>query len=192
MKSVHGAVAEAADQVLFYENGVWQTLWLSGQSGSKKWVAAGDTSLTSQDGKIIPPGIGLMVKTTGSAKAVTLTGHVRVTPWLMPLEAGQNLLALPWPVDGTPRSLGLTVEQGFAATTSTLTADQLQLWKADTTPGAAVYDAYWYLKKGTTALWTAKGSASLIDVTATLPLPAHRAFFLKAQPATAAKGWRVP
>ncbi len=186
------AVAEAADQVLFYENGAWHAHWLSARSGVRQWVSADDAAHLSQNAKIIPPGTGLMVKAASQPKSVTLAGHVRVSPWRKSLNEGQNLLALPWPVDATPLRLGLTADQGFTASTTMTSADQLQLWKGDTVPGATSYDSYWLLKRSPTSYWTAKGSASLLNVSATLPLPAHRAFFLKVQPATAAHGWVFP
>lgn len=181
------AVASAADQVMFLENGVWQTHWLN---GGGQWVSS--VGAASPNGRIIPPGTGLMVKTTGPAKAVTLTGHVRTTPWRRTLNPGQNLLALPWPVDATPATLGLTAENGFTASTSVAAADVLQLWKADSQPGSGSYDAYWLLQRAPSPYWTAKGSAAVLNVSATLPLPAHRAIFFKAQPATAANGWIWP
>jgi len=181
------AIASAADQVLFLENGVWQKHWLN---GSRQWISSVEGA--SQNGRIIPPGIGLMVKTTGPAKATTLTGHVRTTPWRRSLNPGQNLLALPWPVDATPATLGLTAENGFTASTSVVAADVLQLWKADNEPGAATYDAYWLIQRSPATHWTAKGSAALMDVSTTLTLPANRSFFLKAQPLTAESGWFLP
>jgi hypothetical protein len=180
-----GAVPAAADQVLFYENGGWHTHWLN---GSRQWVSANDTTLASQNAKIIPPGIGLMVKTAGNAKAATLTGHVRMNPWRRPLSKGQNFLALPWPVDATPQSLGLTADGGFTAATSTPQADELHISKADAAAGTITDDAFWLIKRAPTPYWTAKNSSSLQNVSTTLRLPAHRAFFLKAQPATAVKG----
>ncbi|MBE2283655.1 MAG: DUF1929 domain-containing protein [Prosthecobacter sp.] len=184
-----GATTAAADQVLFHENGTWTTCWLN---GSRQWVSAADPAGTSQNAKIIAPGTGLMVKTGALAKSVTHTGHVRTTPWRASLLTGQNLLASPWPVDGTPQTLGLTAGNGLTASTSMATADQIQLWKGDATPGAATYDGWWLLKRGSTLIWTAKGSASLKDVSATLPLRSGWAFFLKAQPATADHGWILP
>lgn len=177
----------AADQVLFFQNGVWQKHW---RDGSGQWISS--VGAASTNGRIIPPGTGLMVKTTGPAKASTLTGHVRTTSWRRSLNPGQNLLALPWPVDATPATLGLTAENGFTASSSMTAADVLQLWKADSQPGAATYDAYWLIQRSPDSFWTSKGSAALLDASATLPLPAHRAFFLKAQPATAANGWFLP
>jgi len=146
----------------------------------------------SPHGRIIPPGTGLMVKTTGPARAATLTGHVRTTSWRRSLNPGQNLLALPRPVDATPVTLGLTAENGFTASASVAAADVLQIWKADNEPGAATYDAYWLIQRSPAPHWTSKGSAALLDASDTLLLPAHRAIFLKAQPATAGNGWYLP
>jgi YVTN family beta-propeller protein len=183
------AVMKAADQVLFYENGTWHVHWLN---GSRQWVSANNTTQASQNAKIIPPGTGLMVKTAGNAKSATLTGQVRMNPWRRLLSKGQNFLALPWPVDATPQSLGLTAEGGFTAATSTAQADELHISKADAAAGTITYDAFWLIKRAPTPYWTAKNSSSLLNVSQTLKLPAHRAFFLKAQPATAVKGWRLP
>jgi regulation of enolase protein 1 (concanavalin A-like superfamily) len=187
-----GAVAEAADQVLFYESGAWHPHWLSARSGLRQWVSLNDAAQFSQNAKIIPPGVGLMVKAATQPKSFTLTGHVRMSSWRKALNEGQNLLAMPWPLDATPQQLGLTSESGFTASTSMTSADQLQFWQGDRVPGATTYDTLWLLKRAPRAYWTAKGSASLTNVSATLLLPAHRAFFLKVQPPTATCGWVLP
>lgn len=184
-----GAITAAADQVLFYENGSWNTCWLN---GARQWVSTTGAAGAVLDAKIIAPGTGVMVKTGSQSKAVTLTGHVRINPWRAALTSGQNLLALPTPVDGTPHRLGLTAENGLTASTSISAADQIQIWTGDTTPGATSYASWWLLNRSGTAIWTARGSASIQDVSNTLLLPAHQAFFLKAQPATATTGWILP
>ena len=94
--------------------------------------------------------------------------------------------------NGSPATLGLTAENGFTASTSVAAADVLQLWRADTQPGATSYNAFWLIQRSPAPYWTARESVALSGVSATLPLPAHRAFFLKAQPATAANGWFLP
>jgi hypothetical protein len=71
-------------------------------------------------------------------------------------------------------------------------ADELHISKADAAAVTTTYDAFWLIKRAPTPYWTAKNSSSLQNVSNTLRLPAHRAFFLKAQPATAAKGWLLP
>jgi hypothetical protein len=108
------------------------------------------------------------------------------------LSKGQNFLALPWPVDANPQSLALTAECGFTAATSTAQADELHISKADAAAGTITYDAFWLVKRAPTSFWTAKNSSSLQNVSQTLNLPSHRAFFLKAQPATAENGWLLP
>ncbi len=184
-----GATTAAADQVLFYENGAWTTCWLN---GARQWVTSTGTAATLLNAKIIAPGCGVMVKTGTLPKAVTLTGQVRLNPWRTALTPGLNLLALPTPVDATPHSLGLTAENGLTASTSISAADQIQIWTGDTIAGATNYASWWLLNRHGTAIWTARGSATIQDVSNTLPLPAHRAFFLKAQATTAASGWTLP
>jgi len=187
-----GGSAAAADQLLFHSGGAWQTHWLLQSAVQHQWVLGDDATLASQDAKIIAPGSGVMVKILSRPQTFTLTGHVRTTPFVRPLSTGHNLLALPWPVDATPNRLLFTAANGFTAGTSTVASDQIQLWAADTVAGATNYTIYWLLKAGVGSRWTPQGNAALPDVSATLPLPAHRAFFLKAQPATAATGCRLP
>jgi hypothetical protein len=115
-----------------------------------------------------------------------------MNPWRRLLSKGQNFLALPWPVDATPQSLGLTAEGGFMAATSAALADEIHISKADAAAGTTTYDAFWLVKRAPTSFWTAKNSSSLQNVSQTLNLPAHRAFFLKAQPATAENDWLLP
>ena len=129
-----------------------------------------------------------MVKILNAPKAYTLTGHVRTHPFVKSLPVGHNLLALPWPLNGSPATLGLDVEGGLTGGPTSDSADQLQLWKADSVPGLTSYDGYWlspdsgWLPRSSTVAPSPGGPA----------LPAHRAFFLKVQPATSAQGWLLP
>ena len=135
--------------------------------------------------------VGVMVKVLNRAKSITLTGYVRTNPFRRKLGIGHNFLALPRPVDATPNQLGFTQANGFTATTSVTTADQLQLWTADTTPRATTYTIYWLRNAGTSTFWVPQTGSVTKNVSDTLKLPAHHAFFLKAQTATAKSGWFI-
>ncbi|MEQ1750566.1 MAG: hypothetical protein ABL974_14160, partial [Prosthecobacter sp.] len=184
-----GTLSTAADQVLFHNGKAWDTYWLNKTATRHIWVKSGDTKFTPRDSEIIAPGTGVMVKVLKSAKSITLTGYVRMNSFRRKLGIGSNFLALPRPLDATPNLLGFKATNGFTATTSVTTADQLQLWTADTTPRATTYTIYWLRNAGTSSFWVPQAGPVTQNVSDTLKLPAHRAFFLKAQTATAKRGW---
>lgn len=186
-----GTASTTADQVLFHNGKAWETYWLNKTATRHIWVKSGDTKFTPRDAEIIAPGTGVMVKVLNRAKSITLTGYVRMNPFRRKLGIGHNFLALPRPVDATPNQLGFTQANGFTATTSVTTADQLQLWTADTTPRATTYTIYWLRNAGTSTFWVPQTGSVTKNVSDTLKLPAHRAFFLKAQAATAKSGWFI-
>ena len=72
--------------------------------------------------------------------------------------------------------------------TRSSTADQLQVWAADSTPGATNYLVHWLHSAG----WVQQWDASNTPVNDTLVLPGHRAFFLKTQASPNGKVWSVP
>jgi len=117
-----------------------------------------------------------MIKINTTPVAFTLTGHVRTHPYRRLLLPGSNFLASPWPLDGTSAGWLLTAADGLTASTSPATSDQLQLWNG------TGYSGYWHFGLSTTTRWTAIGDNTLTDLAPTLPLPAHTAFFLRAQP----------
>jgi YVTN family beta-propeller protein len=181
----------AADQVLFHNGKTWDTYWLYQTATRLDWVKSGDTKLTARNLEVIAPGTGIMVKGLNRAKSITLVGHVRTTPFRRKLGPGHNFLALPRPVDATPTQLAFTKAAGFTATTSAATADQLQLWAGDTTPRATTYTVYWLRNADTTPYWVPQVGSLSKNVSDTLKLPAHRAFFLKAQAASTKNGWFI-
>jgi hypothetical protein len=178
-----GTSAAQADQILFHTPQGWQTHWRLESGSLNRWVRAGDSTLQDTSSTIIPPGSGLMVKVKGPAVSWYQIGHVRTSPFRRPLLPGNNLIAAPWPLDGSPNGWLLTPANGFSATSSPATSDQLQLWNG------TGYDSYWLLRLGMNARWTPQASSSLEDVGSTLPLPANSAFFFKAQPGTTS--WNI-
>jgi mono/diheme cytochrome c family protein len=180
-----------ADQVLFYAGNGWAPHGLLKNGTVQKWVAVGDTTLASADDKIILPGTGVMVQMVSAARTYVLTGHVRTNVFVRLLKSGHNLLAMPWPLNGTPASLGLTQANGFSCGATASAADQIQLWTGDATPGSNKYSVYWLHAGGGSiaSCWTPSASATVQSVDESLLLPAGRAFFFKAQAATANQGW---
>ena len=181
-----GNQSAQADQILLHTAEGWDThwlLWLS--STTRRWVRSGDASLTPSGRTRIAPGSGFLLVRRTTSPPWILTGHVRTTAFRRPLREGHNLLANPWPLNGTPNGWLLTPENGFTAATSPALADQIQLWNG------TGYDGYWLMRDGTRHRWTRQGSAALLDEGASLPLPATGAFFLKARPETATQGWNL-
>lgn len=183
--------SQQADQVLFFDKTEWQTHWLELSAKRHEWRPVGDTVGASSDLKIIPPGTGVMVKIAAQAVNYTLTGHVRTSSFVRPLDQTHNLLALPWPVDSTPQQLHYLATEGFTAGTTQSAADQLQIWAGDQTPGASNYTIYWLRQNGTTGAWVPKDDSSLADVSGTLMIPAQRCFFLKIQPRSGESVWKM-
>ncbi len=178
--------AALADQVLFYTAAQgWDTHWLLKAGSLNRWVRAGDATLTNTSATIIPPGSGVMIKVNGPATSWFLTGHVRTNPFRRKLSEGYNLLALPWPVDGTPNGWLLTPANGLTASTNPILADHLQFWNGNG------YNGLWLLRHGSGHRWAGLGDATLRDHGNTMLLPAAGAFFLKALPDTAAHGWNL-
>lgn len=177
-----------ADQVLFYSGTVWDTCWLLKDGSRHQWTLTTDASLSPQDGRIIPPGTGVMVKIAGVAASSTLTGHVRTTPFLQRLAGGHHFLALPRPLNATPNQWHLNAGAGLTVSTRSSTADQLQTWAGDITPWMDRYTVYWLSAAG----WVLQGDASNKSVSDTLMLPGHRAFFLKVQQTEQGRLWSVP
>lgn len=174
-----------ADQVLLHTAQGWDTHWLLWSGTTKIWVRAGDATLKPSGDTIVPPGSGFLMVRRTTRPPWILTGHVRTTPFRRPLRPGNNLLATPWPLNGTPNGWLLTPANGFTAATAPALSDQIQLWNG------TGYDGYWLLRDGTSHRWTSQASASLQDVGSSLPLPAGSAFFLKARPETASNGWNL-
>jgi YVTN family beta-propeller protein len=177
-KLTGGTSAATSDQVLLHTPTGWQTHWLLQTPNITRWVLTGDTTLQDKAATVIPPGSGLMIKINTTPVAFTLTGHVRTHPYRRLLLPGSNFLASPWPLDGTPAGWLLTAANGLTASTSPATSDQIQLWNG------TGYTGYWHFGLGTTTRWTTIGDNTLTDLAPTLPLPAHSAFFLRAQPTT--------
>ena len=176
-----------SDQVLFHNGSTWETCWLMKNSARHQWVKSSGSKLFSQDQRIIPPGTGVMVKLAARPVTMTQVGHVRTTPFLMKLSAGHNFLAPPRPLDATPATLNLTAAGGFNATSSPATADQLQLWAADSKLQSSTYTTYWLGGNG----WLSLSAITANPVTDSLILSSRRAFFLKVSGPAAERIWGV-
>ena len=169
----------SADQVQFMTSPGFKTYWLLQAGTYHQWIAAGDGTLASADSLIIPPGTGVMLKSSGTAARMLLvTGQVRTTPFVRLVTQGTSLFANPWPLAASPNGLKMTSTAIFTATTSPFTADALQLWQGDSRSGASGYDGFWFFRSpGPSALWVSTRDATLRSQNDQQLLKAARAAF---------------
>ena len=129
----------AADQVQFYQNdgvtGRFELYYLlDARPGNPihQWRAflpgGGD-----QDGRVIAPGDGVLMKRSSDAANVRilLQGQVRANGFFRSLQSGVNLVSSPFPLPLTPRQNGFNDPAAdFVASTNLNAADQFQLFQS--------------------------------------------------------------
>lgn len=157
-----------ADYVLIFENGNWVTYYLLDVSGTPIWVNA-KTGTTDRGGEVLDPGAGMFVHRQVSPLFQTQSGSVREAKFARPLALGYTFIPNPWPVAASIADRALVNTSTASATafngaTTMGLADQVMLWRADTTAGQFSYDARFYLKAGARNYYTQAGSSSLINI----------------------------
>ena len=155
------------DYVLIFENGSWETYYLLDVSGTPTWVNT-DTGTADRGDHILDPGAGMFVHRHVSTLTQTQAGSVREAKFARPLVNGYSFIPNPWPVAASVSDRALVNPSAASATpfngaASMGLADQVMLWRADTTPGQFSYDARFYLKSGALNYYTQAGSSSLIN-----------------------------
>lgn len=153
------ASSSAADQILFYRNGSFETYYLlrNGTGTVEQWVKVGGGS-TNCDNTVIYPGTGVIVNRVGATTAeVTVIGDVRSNSLAKPLVAGYNLVANGFPVDESPASRLMTYANGFTGSTSSTSADRIL-----TIQPSGSFETYYLLRNGTGTVeqWTKVGGGS--------------------------------
>jgi hypothetical protein len=122
------ATHESADQILLFDRatGGFQTYYPHRdlRSGTSEWRRVG--AIGRMDDSIIPPGTGLFVHRRASQETdFVMLGSVRTQDFIMPLEAGYNLVASPHPLAGALSGVHLTSANGFRAAEQADEADQI-------------------------------------------------------------------
>ena len=181
---VNAAVSAAsADQVLAW-NGVGFSVYYMRSGDVPQWRNTA-TGAASQDGAILPPGVGLFLRRQAGALAFAVPGEVRTNAFVRPPFAGSQIIAGGFPVDASPADLKLAAAPGQApsagltAGTAPSNADQLLAWDA------TAFSVY-YLRSGQVPQWR-NVSTGLIDYSTTAILPARGASLLLLRaPATGA------
>lgn len=181
------------DQVQFLSANGFRPYWLLQSGARNQWTAAGDTTLANADSLPIPPGTGVMLKSSSPAsRTLVMTGQVRTTPFARQVAPGSSLFANPWPLNATPTGLNMTSAATFTGTTSPSTADALQFWKGDSQPGASGYDGFWFFQSARIlGGWVSNRDATLRSQNDLLPLEAAKASFLIRR-STSTSVWVMP
>ena len=182
-----------ADQVQVLNATGFKTYWLLQAGPYHQWIAAGNTSLTNADNLVIPPGTGVMLKSSNATpRTLLIAGQVRTTPFARLMAPGFSLCANPWPLNTNPTGLNMTSASTFIATTNPSTADALQFWKGDTQAGATGYDGFWFFQNPKTfACWVSTRDATLQSQNDLLQLKAARAVFFNRH-STSSSVWVMP
>ena len=92
----------ASDGVGFTEGG---SLIFYNKKADGTWKRIGNSSDFSA--KVIPPGVGVYIKKTGTAVTLTQVGYIRDNDFSRPLTTQLSLVAPAYPVDRTPLELGI-------------------------------------------------------------------------------------
>jgi Putative Ig domain/SdrD B-like domain len=176
-----------ADYALFYENGQWQSYYLSTLNGGR-WLKVGGGS-GSQNGKVIDPARGLYIhRQDGPNKTerpidLVLSGWVRDTKFACPTSVGTNFVAGGWPIHQSPTQRAVLITDGYTGGVNQLQADKIYRWEADATwtwpVTSEFYKSFWLLNVNPTLrYWTLAGQASLPnkDTDTTLFLSGHCVF----------------
>jgi uncharacterized protein (TIGR02597 family) len=172
---VNAAVSAAsADQVLAW-NGVGFSVYYVRSGEVPQWRNTA-TGAASQDGAILPPGVGLFLRRQAGELKFAVPGEVRTTAFVRPPFAGSQIIAGGFPVDASPADLKLAASAGQApsagltAGTAPSNADQLLAWDA------TAFSVY-YLRAGQVPQWR-NVATGLLDYSTTAILPARGASLL--------------
>ncbi|MCP5556200.1 MAG: DUF1929 domain-containing protein [Verrucomicrobiaceae bacterium] len=181
--------AATSDQVLFYANGGYAGYfllkWGAAVQKPNQWTTVGSGSVTVQDARVIAPGSGLMVKIVNTAKTLVTSGYVRMNDFKVGLQAGNNLIALPWPLTASPAKARLTLADGFTGSSSQASSDRIQRWNG------SGFDGYWLVNAGSYQSWVTSASGSLQNLDNADLLPVGEAVFLRTQPSSPVV-WAMP
>jgi uncharacterized repeat protein (TIGR01451 family) len=168
-----GISVGSSDQILFWNGSAYDTYWKF--DGTGNWVR---TAITSQNAKIIPPGVGVFAnhKTPNDINTVIQLGEVRYNDFIRPLvlgSTGLNIVANGYPLDASPSSQGMTIANNFVSSVSSGSATQILSWNGDTKANNAGYSTRYLHSTGS---W--RSSFGFVDVTNNALFKAGRATFV--------------
>jgi uncharacterized repeat protein (TIGR01451 family) len=167
-----------ADRLQFHQGSAFSTYWLFANSGSPRWVLAGDATLADAGSRVLDAGEGLFVRLKSTAATFTFSGLVRSNDFARPLAAGSNFIGGGWPLEQSPASRAMTTANGFDGSNNPAVADKLQIWRGDASANVSGYEGYFLLHSGPLSQWSPEANASLSNENTTTLLRALRAAFI--------------
>jgi hypothetical protein len=81
-------------------------------------------------------------------------------------------------LEHSPRSLGLTMVNGFTADTSSATADRLRLWSGYFNVDDSTYRNFFFQQRSTSSAWIQEDDTTQLDQSAQTLLQPGQAFFI--------------
>jgi len=163
-----------ADQVTLWNGSTFDCYYLDDESGTLKWVLAGDATRTDAGDTVVPPGHGSYV-TSRTIKTLTAYGQVRENAFVRPLCQGDNLVSGGYPVTQTPAGRDMTLANGFTGSPDYKFADQFLIWRGDNTTGTVSYNTYYLVDWTTLQQWTQTPDYSYANQSNTLHFLRDRA-----------------
>lgn len=158
------ATPESADQMLLFERatGGFQTYYphRDPRGGTSEWRRVG--AIGRMDDSIIPPGAGLFVHRRANQETdFVMLGSVRTQDFIMPLEAGYNFVASPYPAARALSGIHLTSANGFRAAEHPDEADQILVFNG------TGYDTFYLHRHSDSSAeeWRREGGGDVIRTT---------------------------
>ena len=181
---IGGLDSSAVDQIQFFTGQGYDSLFLvdMGNGTPPYWTNMATAALADEAERVVPPGAGCFLQKTGSSATVLTVGEVRTNRFVQPLRVGLNLISEPCPVDQSPASRRLLLEDGFTGSANPAEADQILRWRGNEDPSQAGFASYFLLDLGSGSplrYWTGQATAALANENATVLFRADRAVFLR-------------
>lgn len=177
--------AATSDAIQAWEGQSFVEYWLFRSGSTERWVKSGDSTLSNQGERLVPPGEGFLVraKAAGVPRTLVGVGMVRDRVFRQPLEAGTQLVSLGFPVEATFSSNALLSSDGFVGTNAPATSDRVSVWRGDSIGGATgwIGGNYWLFAPGgsSPAWWALEGDGSLTNRTSTVSFPRERCLLIR-------------
>lgn len=171
---------DTADQVQTFANGVFTNYWLYDDAGTPRWIRVGDNSMSDQGATVIPPNAGTFIQCLSAPGSMLAYGKVRANDFVLPLQAGNNLVRGGYPLDESPFSRGMTLPNGFDGDRDYKKADEIFIWRGDLVANGTGYDTYFLLDASPTLRrWAKVGDATLAPQDNSLLFKRDHSAFLK-------------
>ena len=136
--------------------------------------------MSDQSATVIPPTAGTFIQCLEEPGSMLAFGKVRANDFVLPLQAGNNLVRGGYPLDESPLSRGLTLPNGFDGDRDFKKADQIFIWRGDLEANGTGYDTYFLLDAQPVFLnWAKVGDATLLTRDEELLFKRDHSAFLK-------------